>query len=95
MGCSAIYEEEEEEEGGIWKRSKSVPVGAPVGQDEPPVPIGSQTKPSEPTRDKNNITYRALKRAVCAGLGKDRGVVVRVWWADNRVVWEGSSVPGS
>jgi hypothetical protein len=31
--------------------SKSVPVGSPVGQDEPPVPIGSETQPSEPIGD--------------------------------------------
>jgi hypothetical protein len=38
------------------ENSKSVPVGSPVGQNEPPVPIGSQTQPSEPIGDKNRIT---------------------------------------
>jgi hypothetical protein len=64
--------------------SKSVFVGSPVGQNEPPVPIGSQTQPGEPIGDKNRITSRAMKRAVCAGLRKERREVVTVWWAENR-----------
>jgi hypothetical protein len=51
--------------------SKSVPVGSPVGQNEPPVPIGSHIQPSEPIRDKNRITRMALKRAGGAGVGKE------------------------
>jgi hypothetical protein len=35
--------------------SKSVPTGSPVGRNEPPVPIGSHTQPSEPIGDKNRI----------------------------------------
>jgi hypothetical protein len=46
------------------KLSKSVPVGSPVGQNEPPVPIGSHTQPSEPIGDKNRITSMTIKRAV-------------------------------
>jgi hypothetical protein len=42
---------------------KLVPVGSPVGQNEPLVPIGSQIQPSEPIGDKNRISIRALKRA--------------------------------
>jgi hypothetical protein len=75
--------------------SMSVSVGSPVGQNEPPVSIESPTQPSEPIGDKNRITSRALKRAACADLGKDRGEVVRVWWAENRGVWERIRVPGS
>jgi hypothetical protein len=43
---------------------KSVLIGSPVEQKEPPVPIGSHTQPSEPIGDKNRITSLALKRAV-------------------------------
>jgi hypothetical protein len=50
--------------------------------------------PSGPTRDMNRTTSRALKRAVWPGQGKDRGEVVRVWWAENGGVWERSRVPG-
>jgi hypothetical protein len=50
--------------------SKSVPVGLPVGQNEPPLSIGCHTQSSEPIREKNRITNRALKSATCAGLGK-------------------------
>jgi hypothetical protein len=39
---------------------------------------------SEPAGDKNRITSMALKRAGYAGLGKGRGDVVRVLWAENR-----------
>jgi hypothetical protein len=46
--------------------SKPVPIGSPVGQNEPPVPISSHTQPSEPIGDKNRITSMALKRAGCA-----------------------------
>jgi hypothetical protein len=53
--------------------SKSVPVGSPVGQNEPPVPISSHTQPSEPKADNNRITCLALVRAVCAGLGERQG----------------------
>jgi hypothetical protein len=74
--------------------NKSVPVGSPVGQNEPPVPIGSQTQPSEPTGNKNTITSMALKKDVCAGPGKDRGDVGRVWWAGNLGVSERNPVPG-
>jgi hypothetical protein len=56
--------------------SESGPIGSPVGQNEPPVPIGSQTQPSEPIGDKNRITSLALKRAVCAGIGNDGGEAV-------------------
>jgi hypothetical protein len=49
-----------------------IPIGSPVGQNELPLPTGSQTQPSEPIGDKNRITNMALKRARCAGLGKDR-----------------------
>jgi hypothetical protein len=58
--------------------SKSVPVGLDVGRNEPPMPIGSQIQPREPVGDKNRITSRVLKMAVCALLGKDRGEVIRV-----------------
>jgi hypothetical protein len=37
----------------------------------------------------------ALKRGDCAGVGKDRGEVVRVWWAEKRGIWERSRVLGS
>jgi hypothetical protein len=72
---------------------ESVAVGSPVGQNEPPVPIGSQTQPSEPIGDKNRITSLALKRAVCAGLGNEGGEVVSVWWTENRGVWGRIRVP--
>jgi hypothetical protein len=39
---------------------------------------GSHIQPSEPIEKKKRITSRALKRAVYAGLGKDRGEVIRV-----------------
>jgi hypothetical protein len=32
--------------------SKSVPIGFPIGQNEPPLPMGSQTQPSDPIVDK-------------------------------------------
>jgi hypothetical protein len=47
--------------------SKSVPVGSPVGQKEPPVPIGSHAQPSEPIGDKNRIISMALKRPFVLG----------------------------
>jgi hypothetical protein len=75
--------------------SKLVPVGSPVGQTEPPLLIGPQTQSSEPIGDKNRITTIALKRAGCAGREKDKGEVIRVWWAENRKVWERSRVSGS
>jgi hypothetical protein len=53
------------------KDSNSVPVGLPIGQNEPSVPIGSHIQPSEPIEDKKRITSVALIRADCAGLGKD------------------------
>jgi hypothetical protein len=59
--------------------SNSVPVGPPVEQNEPPVPIGSHTQPSEPTGEKNRITSMVLKRAGCDDPGKDGGEVVKVW----------------
>jgi hypothetical protein len=37
----------------------------------------------------------ALKSDSCAGLWKDRGEVVRVWWAENQGVSERNRVPGS
>jgi hypothetical protein len=49
--------------------SKSVPVSL---QNQQPVPIGCDTQQSEPIGDKNRITRMALKRAKCAGLGKDK-----------------------
>jgi hypothetical protein len=52
--------------------SKSVPVGSPVAQNEPPVPIGCHTQPSEPIGH-NRITSLALKRSGFAGLGKYKG----------------------
>jgi hypothetical protein len=51
--------------------SRSVPTGSPVGQNEPPVAIGSHAQPSEPIGDKNRIISMALKRAVYAGVGKE------------------------
>jgi hypothetical protein len=61
--------------------SKSVLVGSPVRQNEPSVPIGPRTQPSEPIGDKNRITSMALKRAVYAGLGREgrsgEGIVAR------------------
>jgi hypothetical protein len=39
---------------------KSVPIGSPVGQNEPPVPIGSHTQPSEPIGDR--ITFERTTR---------------------------------
>jgi hypothetical protein len=63
--------------------SKSVPIGSPAGQNEPPVSIGSQTQPSEPIGDKNRITSLALKRAVFAGLGEDR--ISDVVWCESTV----------
>jgi hypothetical protein len=45
---------------------RSVPVGSPVGQNEPPVPTGSLTQPREPIGDGNWITSLALERADCA-----------------------------
>jgi hypothetical protein len=41
--------------------NKAVPTGSPVGQNEPPVPIGSHIQPSEPTGE-NRLTSMALKR---------------------------------
>jgi hypothetical protein len=52
--------------------ANSIPVGSPVGQNEPPVPIGSHTQPSEPIGDRNRIASLAVKKAVFAGLGKYR-----------------------
>jgi hypothetical protein len=40
--------------------SKSVPVGSPIGQIEPPVRIGSHAQPSEPVGEKKRITRRTL-----------------------------------
>jgi hypothetical protein len=53
--------------------SESLPVGSPAGQNEPTVFIGSQTKQREPIGDKNRISSLALRKAVFAGLGEDRG----------------------
>jgi hypothetical protein len=50
------------------KESKSLPVGSTVEQNQPPVPIGSPTQPSEPTGDMNRVPNTALKRTGCAGL---------------------------
>jgi hypothetical protein len=44
--------------------SKSVPVGSPVGQNGPPVSVGSQTQPNESVENKNRINKMALKRAL-------------------------------
>jgi hypothetical protein len=44
------------------------PAGLPLGHNEPPVPTGSHTQPSEPIGDKNRITNMTLKRAGRAGL---------------------------
>jgi hypothetical protein len=65
------------------EHSKSVPVGSPVGQNEPSVPVGSHTQPREPIGDMNRITSMTCERAGCAGLGNYRGKVVMVWWALN------------
>jgi hypothetical protein len=54
------------------ENGKSIPVGSPIGQNEPPVPIGSQIQPSERIGDKNRIISMAVKRAGLAGLGKKR-----------------------
>jgi hypothetical protein len=66
--------------GNRWglQASKSVPLGSPVGQNESPVPIGSPTQPCKPIRERNMINSIALKWASSAGLGKDRGEVIRV-----------------
>jgi hypothetical protein len=61
-------------EGGV-EDSKSVPVGLPLRQNEPPVHIDSRTQQSEPIGDKNRITCMALKRAGCAVLGEDNSEV--------------------
>jgi hypothetical protein len=64
-----MYEREEK-----WKTASQFPLVRPQGRmNQPPVPIGSQTQPSEPIRDKNRINSLALKRAVFAGLGENRG----------------------
>jgi hypothetical protein len=76
------------------KDSKPIPIVLPVGQNEPPIPIGCPTQPSRPIGGKNRITSMALKRGSCAGLGKDRGEV-RMWWAENGGVWERRRVRGS
>jgi hypothetical protein len=39
----------------------SVPIGSPIGQNEPPVPTGSHIQLSKPTGDKNRIISMALK----------------------------------
>jgi hypothetical protein len=49
------------------KSSKSILVGSPAGQNEPPVPIGCHTQPSEPIGDEKGITIMDLTRACCAG----------------------------
>jgi hypothetical protein len=46
-------------------------------------PLVPTQQPGQPIGDKNRITSMALKRDVCAGVGKDRGEVVRVWWTYN------------
>jgi hypothetical protein len=50
--------------------SKSIPAGSSVEHNEQPVPIGSQTQPSEPKGDKNRIISMALKSADCIGVNK-------------------------
>jgi hypothetical protein len=42
--------------------SKSVPIGSPVGQNEPPAAIGGQIQRSEPIGDKNWIISMVLRR---------------------------------
>jgi hypothetical protein len=37
-------------------------------------PLVLTQQPSEPIRDKKMITNMAVKRAVCAGLGREKGV---------------------
>jgi hypothetical protein len=66
--------------GNRWEMEdrKLVHIGSLVGENEPPVSIGSHTQPSEPIGDKNRITSAALKKAGCAGLGNDRGDVTMV-----------------
>jgi hypothetical protein len=49
----------------------------------------------EPIGDKNRINSMALKRAVCAGLGKESEEVVSGRWAENRGVWGRNRVPGN
>jgi hypothetical protein len=69
------------EVGGKLKTTS--PVGSPIGHNAPPLPIGSHTQPSEPIGDKNRITCLALKSVGFAGLGKNLGEAVRLWWVEN------------
>jgi hypothetical protein len=59
--------------------SKLVPIVSPVGQNELSFPIVSPTQLNDPIGDENGKASMALKRAGCADLGKDKGVMVRVW----------------
>jgi hypothetical protein len=63
---------------------KSVPVGSLVEQKEPPVSTDSPTEPNGPIGNKDVITSMALKRAVNARLGRDKGEVSRMWWVEDR-----------
>jgi hypothetical protein len=58
---------------------KSVHVGSSIGHNEPAVPIGSHTQPSELIGDKNRITRMTLKRGLCAGVGKGKGELIKLW----------------
>jgi hypothetical protein len=71
-------------------QDKSVPVGSPIGQNEP-IGVEEQLASSHwlshtterTIGGENRITSMALKRASCVGLRKDKGLVVKVWWAEN------------
>jgi hypothetical protein len=61
-------------------RRQQDPVNSLVGQNEPPVRIGSDTQPSEPIGYKTRMTSIALKRAGCAGVGKERKKLCVMGW---------------
>lgn len=62
--------------------TKSVPVGSHVAQNEPPIPSGPQTQPSEPVGDR--ITREGLKGLVVLVHENTREVAM-VWWTGNRL----------
>lgn len=65
---------------------KSVPIGSHVGHSKPPAPIGSQTQPSYPIRDKNRINSMGKKGCLCWSMKGHGREVVKVWREGNRGV---------
>jgi hypothetical protein len=63
--------------------TNSIPVRSLVGQNEPPVAIGSHTQSSKPIGDNNKMAHGRF-----AWSRNRLGISLRVRWVGNRGVWE-------